>query len=162
MTTKILKIRNYIDSLQDGQLFIYSDIVGVPISYTRNVIQKMCHKKEVIRIAAGIFQKPKIVGTLGPIPPHTSELAKVISRKYNFKYTYSAESIGNQLGITNQCVSNAVFVADIKKEKKIKTGRRTIIFVPFSKEYKKFMDARISNSSLLPQWIKNNIHNNFK
>lgn len=159
MISKVQIIRDFVDSLQDGQLFIYDDITinEVPISYVREVIQGMCRSKKIIRISNGIFQKPKFIGKLGPIPPHTNEIAKAISRKYHFNFTISAEAIENQLGISTQCVSNPVFVANIKREKVVQVLRRKIRFMPFSKEYEKFKDARILNSVLVPDWIRHNL-----
>lgn len=117
----------------------------------------MCRSKDIIRISNGIFQKPKFVGKLGPIPPHTHEVAMAISRKCHFNFAISAEAIENQLGISTQCVANPVFVANIKREKVVQTQRRKIRFMPFSKESQKFKDARILNSTLVPDWIRNNI-----
>lgn len=97
MVSKIQKIRNFVDSLQNGQLFIYDDIniTEVPVSYIHEVIQDMCRSKDIIRISNGIFQKPKFVGKLGPIPPHTHEVAMAISRKCHFNFAISAEAIEN-------------------------------------------------------------------
>lgn len=134
MISKIQSIRDFVGSLQDGQLFIYDDIdiVEVPVSYVREIIQDMCRSKKIIRVSDGIFQKPKFIGKLGPIPPHTNEIAKAISRKYHFNFTISAEAIENQLGISTQCVSNPVFVANIKREKVVQAQRRKLIIALYS------------------------------
>jgi len=83
--------------------------------------------KQLIRLAKGIYLKPKIDPELGPLKPSLEDLAKAIAKRDKVVIRPTGAYALNRLGLSIQVPTRVVFLTS-GNPKSIKVGRHKIVF----------------------------------
>lgn len=119
--------RNFIDSIEDGKIFMYADIpsdnkMGIAIELSR-----LFKKGLIKKVSKGKYYKPKIT-PFGEIGPSSDEKIKSFIEASNNDYVSGISNL-NRLGLTTQ-VPNVITIASNQSSRKVKLQNTTIKFVP--------------------------------
>lgn len=120
-----------------GSIFLPESFLPIDVRYSSNVLSQLVTEGMLIRIAHGIYLKPKMT-RFGPVLPSLYEIAEVIAKRDNAKILPSGPVAENYLGYSTQMPMNAVYITN-GASRKIKIGNRTLTFkygVPTNFAYK--------------------------
>jgi hypothetical protein len=81
----------------------------------------------LVRVAHGIYVRPKTSKLIGPLIPSAEEVAKAIVKRDHTRTVPSGSYALNALGLSTQVPMNIVLLTD-GSPRKIKVGSRTILF----------------------------------
>lgn len=87
----------------------------------------MVEKEEIIRVARGIYTRPKISKLLGVMQPTTEEIARAIAKRDKARIIPTGSYALNALGLSTQVPINVVLLTD-GASRRIKVGKRSILF----------------------------------
>lgn len=111
-----------------GEIFFLDDFVKYGSSENiRKVLSRLEEDGVVIRLAHGIYLKPKKDPLLGIIYPTTEEIAKQIAQRDKARIAPTGVLALYLLGLTTQVPLKAVYLSD-GSQREIKIGKRTIQF----------------------------------
>jgi hypothetical protein len=129
MTETIEKrILTKIKKAKRGTLFFTDSFVNIaPKKTVSKSLERLVKKGEIIRIANGIFTRPKNDPVLGTIKPSIDEIAKAIAKRDKSKIVPTGDYALNKLGLSTQVPMNIVFLTD-GSQRKISVGNFTITF----------------------------------
>ena len=91
------------------------------------VLERLVNKGEIVRVASGIYTRPRIDLNLGEIKPGIEEIAKAIAKRDNAKIVPTGNYALNKLGLSTQVPMNIVYLTD-GSARKVKVGNFTITF----------------------------------
>ena len=91
--------------------------------YASNVLSELCQKEKLIRIATGMYLKPKVT-RFGPVMPSMYEIIKTVAGRYDAKILPIGPAAENYLGFSTQVPMNVVFLTS-GTPRVIKVGKRT-------------------------------------
>ncbi len=119
--TKILKSSR-------GELFFADDFskYGSPENI-RQVLSRLEKEDVLVRLAHGIYLKPKIDLLLGSISPNIEEIAKEIAKRDKARIAPTGVLALYLLGLSTQIPLKAVYLTD-GSQREIKIGNRSIKF----------------------------------
>ena len=119
--TKVLKSSR-------GKLFFADDFTkyGSPDNI-RQVLSRLVKEEILLRIAQGIYLKPKKDPLLGIIYPNIEDIAKEIAARDKARIAPTGVLALYLLGLTTQIPLKAVYLTD-GSQREIKIGKRTIKF----------------------------------
>lgn len=119
--TKILKSSR-------GELFFADDFskYGSPENI-RQVLSRLEKEDVLVRLAHGIYLKPKIDPLLGNIYPNIEEIAKEIAKRDKARIAPTGVLALYLLGLSTQIPLKAVYLTD-GSQREIKIGNRSIKF----------------------------------
>lgn len=119
--TKILKSSR-------GELFFADDFskYGSPENI-RQVLSRLEKEDVLVRLAHGIYLKPKIDPLLGSIYPNIEEVAKEIAKRDKARIAPTGVLALYLLGLSTQIPLKAVYLTD-GSQREIKIGNRSIKF----------------------------------
>lgn len=122
------QIQTKISKSSFGEIFFLDDFVkyGTPENI-RKVLSRLEEEGIVIRLAQGIYLKPKKDPLLGVIYPTTEELAKQIAQRDKARIAPTGVMALFLLGLTTQIPLKAVYLTD-GSQREIKIGKRSIKF----------------------------------
>jgi len=124
------------------------------------VLERLVIKGEIIRVASGIYTRPRIDPNLGEIKPGIEDIVKAIAKRDNAKIVPTGNYALNKLGLSTQVPMNIVYLTD-GSARKVKVGNFTITF---KKANPKSVSAIGKTSKLVIQALKaigeKNIDNN--
>jgi hypothetical protein len=144
-------IEKTIKSKPKGSLVLPDDYLTYGSSEAiRKALGRLEEKKLIIRIAHGIYVRPKISKLIGPLTPSAEEVAAAIAKRDRIRTVPTGSYALNALGLSTQVPMNIVLLTD-GSPREIKIGKRTI---KFKKTTPKILQAKGKISSLVIQALK--------
>ena len=129
MTQSIEKqIEKSIKSKQKGVLIIPDDYMDYGSSdAVRKALDRLENKQIIVRVAQGIYVRPKISKLIGPLVPSAEEVAEAIAKRDRIRTIPTGSYALNALGLSTQVPMNIVLLTD-GSPREIKVGKRKIRF----------------------------------
>lgn len=93
----------------------------------RKALQRLGEKGEIVRVAQGIYVRPKISSYIGKVLPSAEDVAQAIARRDRVRIIPTGSYALNALGLSTQVPMKIVLLTD-GSPREIKVGRRTIKF----------------------------------
>lgn len=122
------KVEVNIKAKPRGALILAEDFLSFGSSEAiRKALERLEDKKIIIRVAHGIYVRPKISKLLGPIKPSAEEVAEAIAKRDRLRIIPSGSYALNALGLSTQVPMNIVLLTD-GSPRMIKVGRQKIKF----------------------------------
>ena len=90
-------------------------------------LERLVAKGEIVRVATGIYVRPKESKLLGNITPNVEEVAAAIAKRDKARIVPTGIFALNALGLSTQVPLNAVYLTD-GAARKILIGNRSILF----------------------------------
>ena len=152
MTQSIEKqIEKSIKSKQKGVLIIPDDYMDYGSSdAVRKALDRLENKQIIVRVAQGIYVRPKISKLIGPLVPSAEEVAEAIAKRDRIRTIPTGSYALNALGLSTQVPMNIVLLTD-GSPREIKVGKRKI---KFKKTTPKNLLAKGKISRLVIQALK--------
>jgi hypothetical protein len=145
------RIEKGIKNKPKGTLLLPSDFVhyGSPKAVQKS-LERLANKKLIIRVAQGIYVRPKSSKLIGPLTPTAEEVTEAIAKRDRIRTVPTGSYALNALGLSTQVPLNIVLLTD-GSPRVIKVGRRTI---KFKKTTPKNLMAKGKISRLVIQALK--------
>jgi hypothetical protein len=122
------KIINKIKKAGRGSLFFVGNFIDFGTSKSVNkALERLVEKEEIIRVARGIYTRPKKSELLGIIYPTTDEIARAIAKRDKARIIPTGAYALNVLGLSTQVPLKVVYLTD-GASRKINLGKRSILF----------------------------------
>lgn len=122
------QIQERIVSLPKGELLLPVDFSDLGSSEAIRIALFRLEKEGIIiRVAQGIYVRPKESNLIGKIIPSAEEVAEAIAKRDHTRTVPSGSYALNTLGLSTQVPMNIVLLTD-GSPRKIKVGSRTILF----------------------------------
>jgi hypothetical protein len=145
------KIELSIKNRPKGSLVFPDDYLGYGSSDAiRKALDRLEDKQVIVRVAQGIYVRPKISKLLGPLIPSVEEIAEAITKRDRIRTIPSGSYALNTLGLSTQVPMNIVLLTD-GSPREIKVGKRII---KFKKTTPKNLLAKGQISRLVIQALK--------
>ncbi len=122
------KIINKMKKAGRGSLFFTDSFISFGNTKAINkTLERLVEKGEIIRVARGIYTRPKHSKLIGILHPTTEEIAKAIAKRDKARIIPTGSYALNAIGLSTQVPMNVVYLTD-GAARKIKVGKRTILF----------------------------------
>ena len=122
------QIERSIKSKPNGSLLLPDDYLSYGSSDAiRKALGRLENKKVIVRVAQGIYVRPKISKLIGPLLPTAEEVADAIAKRDRIRTIPTGSYALNALGLSTQVPMNIVLLTD-GSPREIKVGKRTIKF----------------------------------
>ena len=122
------KIEKSIRSKPKGALVLPYDYLLYGTSRAiQKSLERLENKQVIIRVAQGIYVRPKISKLIGQLTPTAEEVAEAIAKRDRIKTLPTGSYALNALGLSTQVPMNIVLLTD-GSPRIIKVGKRTIKF----------------------------------
>lgn len=145
------QIERSIKSKPMGSLVLPDDYLSYGSSDAiRKALDRLENKKAIVRVAQGIYVRPKISKLIGPLVPTAEEVAEAIAKRDRIRTVPTGSYALNALGLSTQVPMNIVLLTD-GSPREIKVGKRTI---KFKKTTPKNLMAKGKISRLVIQALK--------
>lgn len=145
------KIEKSIKSKPRGTLVLPDDFLTFgSADAVRQALSRLEDKEIIVRIAHGIYVRPKMSKLAGTLTPSAEEVAEAIAKRDKIRTVPSGGYALNALGLSNQVPMNIVLLTD-GSPRVIKVGKRTI---KFKKTTPKNLLAKGKISRLVIQALK--------
>lgn len=145
------QIEKSIKSKPRGVLIIPDDYIDYGSSDAiRKALDRLEDKQVIIRVAQGIYVRPKVSKLLGSLVPSAEEVAEAIAKRDRIRTLPTGSYALNALGLSTQVPMNIVLLTD-GSPREIKVGRRKI---KFKKTTPKNLLAKGKISRLVIQALK--------
>lgn len=109
------RVETAIAAEEDGKIIFTSDYaeLGTPEA-VKKALLRLCDNGTIIRLAQGIYYKPKFDNELGLgiLLPDVDEIAHAIAARDHSRIVPTGDTALNQLGISTQVPANAVYMTD--------------------------------------------------
>src|SRR5690606_12253836 len=124
-----LKIANAIEELPKGSILFVNDFLGYGTAESvKKALYRLANdKKQLVRLAHGIYLYPETDEELGILFPSTEEIAQAIAERDKARIIPTGVYALNRLGLSTQVPMKIVYLTD-GSARKIKIGKRTISF----------------------------------
>lgn len=144
-------IERSIKSKPMGTLVLPSDFLlyGEPKAVQKS-LERLEDKKVIVRVAQGIYVRPKISKLIGALTPTAEEVAEAIAKRDKIRTVPTGSYALNALGLSTQVPMNIVLLTD-GSPREIKVGKRKI---KFKKTTPKNLMAKGKISRLVIQALK--------
>lgn len=144
-------IEKSIKSKPKGSLVLPSDFMRYGTAKAvHKSLERLEDKGIIIRVAQGIYVRPKISKLIGPLTPSAEEVAEAIAKRDRIRTVPAGSYALNALGLSTQVPMNIVLLTD-GSPREIKVGKRTI---KFKKTTPKNLLAKGKISRLVIQALK--------
>lgn len=145
------QIEKSIKNKPKGALVMPDDYLSIGSSEAiRKALDRLEDKKIIIRVAHGIYVRPKISKLIGPLTPSAEEVAEAIAKRDRIRTVPTGRYALNALGLSTQVPMNIVLLTD-GSPREIKVGKRKI---KFKKTTPKNLLAKGKISRLVIQALK--------
>ena len=145
------QIERSIKSKPTGSLILPDDYLSFGSSdAVRKALDRLQDKKVLVRVAQGIYVRPKISKLIGPLVPSAEEVAEAIAKRDKIRTVPTGSYALNALGLSTQVPMNIVLFTD-GSPREIKVGKRKI---KFKKTTPKNLMAKGKISRLVIQVLK--------
>ena len=120
----IIKIKK----AKGGSLFFIDDFLSLgSAKAVSKALERLVKRKELDRVARGIYSRLAKDPILGPLKPSTEQIAEAIRRRERSRIIPTGSLALNALGLSTQIPMNVVYYTD-GSARKIDLGSRTIVF----------------------------------
>lgn len=145
------QIEKSIKSKPSGSLVMPDDYLSYGTSDAiRKALDRLEDKQVIVRVAQGIYVRPKISKLIGPLVPTAEEVAEAIAKRDRIRTVPTGSYALNALGLSTQVPMNIVLLTD-GSPRVVKVGKRTI---KFKKTTPKNLMAKGKISRLVIQALK--------
>jgi len=145
------QIERSIKSKPIGSLVLPDDYLSYGSSdAVRKALDRLQDKKVLVRVAQGIYVRPKISKLIGPLVPSAEEVAEAIAKRDKIRTVPTGSYALNALGLSTQVPMNIVLLTD-GSPREIKVSKRKI---KFKKTTPKNLMAKGKISRLVIQALK--------
>ena len=130
MSTQTLsdKILSRIYGKKRGLIFTQVDFRDLGNDFgIRKVLQNLCNRGVIIRIARGVYLYPQTHPKLGVLSPTPNQIALALAGKGDLRIQPAGAYAANLLGLSEQVPAKIIFLTD-GANRKIKVGKQEIIF----------------------------------
>ncbi len=111
-----------------GTLFFVENFLSFGNSRAVNkTLERLVNKGELLRVATGIYVRPKIDPFIGTVTPGVEEIAKAIAKRDRARIVPTGIYALNKLGLSTQVPLNIIYLTD-GAPRKITVGKNTITF----------------------------------
>lgn len=111
-----------------GSLFFIDDFLSFGnAKAVSKALERLVQKKELYRVARGIYSRLAEDPLLGLLKPSTEDIAEAIRRRDKARIVPTGSLALNVLGLSTQLPMNVVYYTD-GTARKIDLGKRTIVF----------------------------------
>ena len=122
------QIERSIKSKPMGSLVLPDDYLSFGSSDAiRKALGRLEDKKVIVRVAQGIYVRPKVSKLIGTLIPTAEEVAEAIAKRDRIRTLPTGSYALNALGLSTQVPMNIVLLTD-GSPRLIKVGKRTIKF----------------------------------
>lgn len=122
------KILEKVKRSKRGELIFPEDFYDVGSSEAiRTALHRLVKENSIIRVAHGIYVRPKISKYIGIVLPSAEEIAAGIAQRDRIRYIPTGSYSLNALGLSTQVPMKIVLLTD-GSPRVIKVGKRTIKF----------------------------------
>lgn len=122
------QVEKSIKSKPKGTLVMADDYLNYgSADAIRQALGRLENKQVIVRVAQGIYVRPKISKLLGALVPSAEEVAEAIAKRDRIRTLPTGSYALNALGLSTQVPMNIVLLTD-GSPREIKVGRRTIKF----------------------------------
>ena len=120
-------IADLVKEAKPGTVFFPGDLLELGSPEAIHTIFSRLAGAQLLRLAKGIYLKPKIDPELGPLKPSLEELARIIADRDKVVIRPTGAYALNRLGLSTQVPMRVVFLTS-GNPKHIKVGRSTLVF----------------------------------
>lgn len=122
------KILKKIKKARRGTLFFPDSFAGIATSKTAGkALERLVHSGELVRVATGIYTRPKEDPVIGIVFPDIDEISSALARRDKARIVPTGNYALYKLGLTSQVPLNAVFYTD-GSARKVTIGKQVITF----------------------------------
>jgi predicted transcriptional regulator len=122
------KILAQIKALPEGEILLPSDFSELGSSEAvRLSLYRLEKESIIVRVAHGIYVRPKVSKLLGQLTPSAEEVAQAIAKRDRIRTIPTGSYALNALGLSTQVPINIVLLTD-GSPRKVHVGNRTITF----------------------------------
>ncbi len=123
-----IKVLNAITNAKRGEIFFVENLLFAGNGKAVNkALERLVAKGEIVRVATGIYTRPKQSKLLGNIMPSVEEIAVGIALRDKARIVPTGIYALNMLGLSTQVPLNVVYLTD-GAARKIQIGKRSILF----------------------------------
>lgn len=145
------QIEKSIKSKPKGALLLPDDYLSYGSSDAiRKALDRLENKQVIVRVAQGIYVRPKISKLIGVLVPSAEEVAEAIAKRDRIRTVPTGSYALNALGLSTQVPMNIVLLTD-GSPREIRVGKRKI---KFKKTTPKNLLAKGKISRLVIQALK--------
>lgn len=145
------QIEKSIKNKPKGSIILPDDYIAYGSSDAiRKALDRLQDKMVIIRVAHGIYVRPKVSKMIGPLTPTAEEVAEAIAKRDRIRTVPTGSYALNALGLSTQVPMNIVLLTD-GSPREIKVGKRKI---KFKKTTPKNLLAKGKISRLVIQALK--------
>ena len=120
------QIEKSIKSKSKGSLILPDHFLSYGSSEAiRKALSRLEEKKVIVRVAQGIYVRPKKSKLIGPLVPTAEEVAEVIAKRDKIRTVPTGSFALNALGLSTQVPVNIVLLTD-GSPREIRVGKRKI------------------------------------
>ena len=122
------KVKKKKKKAKRGSLFFTEDFLAFGTSKTiAKALERLVEKKEINRVARGIYARLQTDPILGVLNPSTEAIAQAIAKRDKARIIPTGSTALNALGLSTQVPMNVVYLTD-GAARKITIGKRKIVF----------------------------------
>ncbi len=122
------KVIAKIKKAKRGSLFFTEDFLAFGTSKTiAKALERLVEKKEINRVARGVYARLQTDPILGVLNPSTEAIAQAIAKRDKARIIPTGSTALNALGLSTQVPMNVVYLTD-GAARKITIGKRKIVF----------------------------------
>lgn len=122
------KILTYVKRKPKGEILFAEDFIAFADTKRINKALERLHNQEhLMRVATGIYTRPKEDPIVGKVKPTVEEVAKAIAKRDKARIVPTGAQALYQLGLSNQVPINVVYYTDAS-DRSIRIGKRKITF----------------------------------
>lgn len=145
------QIEKSIKSKPKGTLVLPDDYMSYGTSKAiQKSLERLADKQLIVRVAQGIYVRPKISKLIGVLVPSAEEVAEAIAKRDRIRTVPTGSYALNALGLSTQVPMNIVLLTD-GSPREIRVGKRKI---KFKKTTPKNLLAKGKISRLVIQALK--------
>ena len=122
------QIERTVNSKKRGVLWFPDDFAAYGTSEAvRKSLQRLEDKNILVRVAQGIYVRPKISAHVGQVLPSAEEVASAIAKRDRARTIPTGTYALNALGLSTQVPMRIVLLTD-GSPRQVRVGKRTILF----------------------------------
>ena len=122
------QIEKSIKSKPKGTLLLPDDYLSYGSSDAiRKALDRLENKQVIVRVAQGIYVRPKLSKLIGVLIPTAEEVAEAIAKRDRIRTVPTGSYALNALGLSTQVPMNIVLLTD-GSPREIRVGKRKIKF----------------------------------
>ena len=145
------QIEKSLKSKPQGTLLLPDDYLSYGSSDAiRKALERLENKQVIVRVAQGIYVRPKLSKLIGVLIPTAEEVAEAIAKRDRIRTVPTGSYALNALGLSTQVPMNIVLLTD-GSPREIRVGKRKI---KFKKTTPKNLMAKGKISRLVIQALK--------